>query len=72
MICPKCKSNQVSVINSRRCNEGVNRRRSCLACGFRFTTLEISIKDYEALREKEQSLQEALRRVKKVIDDATS
>lgn len=41
MNCPKCKSNNLSVIDSRETDENsVRRRRECEECGYRFTTYE--------------------------------
>ncbi len=42
MRCPKCKCDNDRVIDSRGLKEGagVRRRRECLGCGYRFTTLE--------------------------------
>jgi transcriptional repressor NrdR len=42
MQCPSCKRDEDRVIDSRSIGEGntIRRRRSCLACGKRFTTYE--------------------------------
>ena len=42
MLCPKCRSVDDKVIDSRASREGatIRRRRECLACGHRFTTYE--------------------------------
>ncbi len=40
MRCPYCSGLESKVIDSRPLNEGVRRRRKCLACGARFTTYE--------------------------------
>jgi len=42
MICPKCKSNKVKVLEKRNADseQVVRRRRECESCGFRFTTYE--------------------------------
>ena len=42
MLCPKCRSLDDKVIDSRASREGatIRRRRECLACGHRFTTYE--------------------------------
>lgn len=42
MFCPKCKSEDTSVIDSRLSDEGrsVRRRRECPKCQYRFTTFE--------------------------------
>ena len=40
MKCPYCGGWQSRVVDSRSLDEGVRRRRKCLACGSRFTTYE--------------------------------
>ena len=40
MKCPYCGGLESKVIDSRSLDEGVRRRRECLACGARFTTYE--------------------------------
>jgi len=49
MTCPKCQSEAIKVINSRPSAEGQRRRRKCLVCDERFSTVEILAE--EALRE---------------------
>lgn len=42
MRCPKCQVDDTKVIDSRDSDDGsaIRRRRSCVACSFRFTTYE--------------------------------
>lgn len=42
MLCPKCAFDDTKVLESRLSHEGkaVRRRRSCIQCGYRFTTYE--------------------------------
>ena len=40
MNCPYCGGQESKVIDSRSLDEGVRRRRECLACNTRFTTYE--------------------------------
>ncbi len=40
MNCPYCGGQEARVIDTRGLDEGVRRRRKCLACGSRFTTYE--------------------------------
>lgn len=42
MICPKCSHDQTKVYDSRSTyfDRAIRRRRECLKCGYRFTTLE--------------------------------
>ena len=46
MKCPKCEYENSKVIDSRSIQKssGIRRRRSCLRCGFRFTTYEYTLK----------------------------
>ena len=53
MRCPKCSCNDDKVIDSRSVKEGfgVRRRRECLGCGHRFTTLEsVSSEDLKVIK----------------------
>src|SRR3989304_3710232 len=40
MNCPFCGHPETKVVDSRDWAEGIRRRRECLACGQRFTTVE--------------------------------
>ena len=40
MRCPKCQSDNLSVIDSRADESAIRRRRECTGCGYRFTTFE--------------------------------
>lgn len=40
MYCPKCRHNDLKVVDSRDVEDGIRRRRECLECGHRFTTYE--------------------------------
>ena len=42
MRCPKCACLDDKVVDSRAVKEGagVRRRRECLSCGYRYTTIE--------------------------------
>ncbi|MEO9328666.1 transcriptional regulator NrdR [Gordonia aurantiaca] len=45
MRCPFCKNDDTKVIDSRVADEGqaIRRRRSCVACGRRFSTVESAV-----------------------------
>ena len=43
MVCPKCGSYQLVVVDSRNKPFGVQRRRECMDCGHRFNTAEIDM-----------------------------
>ncbi len=57
MNCPKCKSNQVYVVDSRPDKDYFKRRRECMFCGERFSTVEIKAEDYRRLINIEETLQ---------------
>ncbi len=40
MICPSCEHAKFEVLETRTSGDGIRRRRSCVACGHRFTTFE--------------------------------
>ncbi len=40
MRCPYCGSDQTRVVDTRPTSDGIRRRRKCLACGRKFTTVE--------------------------------
>lgn len=40
MNCPVCNDPDSKVLDTRTSGEGIRRRRQCLACGERFTTME--------------------------------
>lgn len=49
MNCPNCKSNQVIVIDSRPRPASVHRRRKCLGCDLRFSTVEVDVAQHRSL-----------------------
>lgn len=53
MICPRCKGEKDIVTNSRDRVFFIRRRRECLCCGFRYTTLELLAKDRKAFKKLE-------------------
>ena len=49
--CPKCKSYNMTCIDSRKLVTGVIRRRKeCTTCGNRITTIELLKEDFEKLQ----------------------
>jgi transcriptional repressor NrdR len=40
MNCPQCEHGKFEVLETRTSGDGIRRRRSCVACGHRFTTFE--------------------------------
>lgn len=49
MLCPKC-SEETNVTDSRPTGYGVRRRRKCVKCGHRISTVEICVTDDEKRR----------------------
>lgn len=61
MLCPKCGSEQLSVIGSKPDEEkSVKRRRICLSCRYRFNTIEVETDEYEKLNELAASFKKLL------------
>lgn len=75
MHCPACHFNDTKVVDSRVASDGssIRRRRECLKCGFRYSTLEeIEILDLSVIKrdgKKESYLREKLvRGLKKALE----
>lgn len=49
MTCPVCGA-ETKVVDSRSIEDGTRRRRKCLECDYRFSTVEIDVDYYEALK----------------------
>lgn len=56
MVCPKCNSNNVMTIDSRRHEQTTRRRKLCADCGERWSTLEVSMEEYKSLMKIKSSL----------------
>jgi transcriptional repressor NrdR len=50
MRCPKCQDEHPFVINSRHKTYGLRRRRECLVCGYRYSTVEIDVDQYKLMK----------------------
>lgn len=80
MNCPKCDRDQGKVIDSRGSNfiiHGVfgriefhtrRRRRTCLMCGFRYTTYEVPEEYFKRHQESERLLDKKQRALKILLD----
>lgn len=64
VTCPNCKSNQTDVVDSRPFPDHVNRRRRCLGCGHRFSTIEIEKVQHESLINRANVIQ----RLRRIMD----
>lgn len=60
MNCPKCGNSLASCIDARQKNDTIYRRRKCVECGYRYSTIEITIDENKRLIEVEKSLKELL------------
>lgn len=49
MTCPVCGA-ETKVVDSRSVEDGTRRKRKCLECDYRFSTVEIDVDYYETLR----------------------
>jgi transcriptional repressor NrdR len=58
MKCQKCKKGRTVVIDSRTSGNSIRRRRKCLKCGYRFSTLEV-------LKEKKKLMEEGYKKSNK-------
>lgn len=47
MKCPKCKSKQIAIVDSRASDATHRRRRCCLDCRHRWTTREVDDEVYQ-------------------------
>lgn len=52
MNCPNCQSKNVKVCDSRPDTNSTFRRRHCLNCNYRFSTIEIRKEVYENMKYK--------------------
>ena len=69
MNCPKCRSGNIDILDSRRHEDCVKRRRMCLDCGFRYSTIEINVDEYKTMQEKVNFLHTLMQKVKETADD---
>lgn len=60
MQCPRCSSHKSKVVDSRtsKDNRTIKRRRECLDCGHRFTTIEAVMGEDLPVRKRDGSSQE--------------
>ena len=71
MFCPSCGNDELKVIDSRAQNNAIKRRRSCLSCGYRFTTFERIEKRYPMARKKDASLEKfMLKKIRTGLENA--
>ena len=69
MNCPVCDG-ETFVYDSRPKQDSTNRRRKCLSCGYKFTTVEIDRDFYKNLiKDKNQLFSDLSGDVKKVVEE---
>lgn len=51
MTCPVCSSANTITTDTRKTRKGVRRRRQCLDCSLRFSTMEIEMETYRELQQ---------------------
>ena len=51
MTCPYCGCSDTRIVDSRKREDSVFRRRECIECGKRFNTIEI---DYDLYKQKKK------------------
>lgn len=65
--CPGCGLDKTSVIDSRADREGVRRRRKCLVCEHRFTTVERLRPDHANMQATVADLEKGINKLKKTM-----
>ena len=73
MNCPTC-GGQTCVYDSQALEDCVKRRRKCLSCGGRFSTVEIDMDMYNAMRGTDleparQAILEALKKATRILEE---
>lgn len=70
MICPEC-GGETLVYDSRRSLDSIRRRRKCMICEGRFTTVEIDVDLYRKLIDASEKPVKQLREdLRKIADEA--
>lgn len=67
MTCPQCNSYNLSCISSRPTGQKIRRRKKCLDCGYRFTTYEISSREYDVLKRYKELLKDLQAKVGELL-----
>lgn len=67
---PACRSVDVGVLDSRPVAEGTRRRRKCNACGWRWTTYEVSAEAYAVVAGMNPAALDAAARAVALASDA--
>lgn len=65
MVCPKCGGGSTVCKNSRYKEGTVYRRRTCLDCGWKFSTVEVSLEAFSSMKAQLDKLQ----KIQNIIDE---
>lgn len=66
--CPKCGSDRTITKDVQQQDGNIRRRRECNACGWRYTTMEVPLDEFNRLRYHERDYKELLQRIVKAAD----
>lgn len=69
MQCPKCKGTQLRCNDSRYKDGTVYRRRTCQECGNKFTTMEVTLETFNAMKDPLDKLRKIRAAVLNLIDE---
>jgi len=74
MKCLKCGGSKLRVLDKRQSLDRIRRRRACLVCNHRFSTIEVHIDDGELRKHKHERVgkilfESSLARVRKVMKE---
>lgn len=69
MKCTNCGSLQVRCHNSRSKAGTIYRRRTCLDCGTRFSTVEIALDEIQIIQNKLKKYERLKTRIKNMINE---
>lgn len=76
MVCLSCKSENLKCIDSRIRDKNEKpyryrrRRYKCQTCGYRFSTYEVTFKDYFKMKTKSDEFDRIVKTLKKVGEDS--
>ena len=66
--CPRCGSLNIMVLESRPREDFYFRRRKCNACGYRFSTAEISMDEYNDYVNKVNNYEQIMSKFKETFE----
>ena len=66
MNCPKCGFEMSGVVDSRYINNTKRRRRECILCGERYTTVEVFYEDFKKMQKDKNVLEQKIEKIKSI------